>query len=100
MFFTSHAQVSSSRYVHLAPGRAHGTSATSTPCSAHRTRGAADCRNVRMVPVSTVRHRRTPTPRHSPGTADGTDHTDPTPRRRDTPTPPGPPRHRPDRPGP
>src|SRR5664279_6468676 len=45
MFFTSHAQVSSSRYVHLAPGRAHGTSATSTPCSAHRTRGAADCRN-------------------------------------------------------
>src|SRR5664280_3734062 len=56
MFFTSHAQVSSSRYVHFAPGRAHGTCATSTPCSGHRTRGAAACRNVRVVPVSTVRH--------------------------------------------
>src|SRR5664279_1107816 len=53
MFFTSHAQVSSSRYVHFAPGRAHGTCATSTPCSGHRTRGAAACRNVRVVPVST-----------------------------------------------
>src|SRR5664280_3285754 len=67
MFFTSHAQVSSSRYVHFAPGRAHGTCATSTPCSGHRTRGAAACRNVRVVPVSTVRHRLVPAPESYPG---------------------------------
>src|SRR5664279_729480 len=67
MFFTSHAQVSSSTYVHFAPGRAHGTCATSTPCSGHRTRGAAACRNVRVVPVSTVRHRLVPAPESYPG---------------------------------
>ena len=38
------AQVSSNSQVCLAPGRAHGTSATTTPCSEHSTRGAAACR--------------------------------------------------------
>src|SRR5664279_373550 len=67
MFLASHAQVSSNRYVHFAPGRAHGTCATSTPWSGHCTRGAADSRNVRVVPVSTVRHRLVPTPASYPG---------------------------------
>src|SRR5664280_414000 len=67
MFFASHAQVSSNRYVHFAPGRAHGTCATSTPWSGHCTRGAADSRKVRVVPVSTVRHRLVPTPASYPG---------------------------------
>src|SRR5664280_1024684 len=67
MFLASHAQVSSNRYVHFAPGRAHGTCATSTPCSGQRTRGAADSRKVRVVPVSTVRHRLVPTLASYPG---------------------------------
>src|SRR5664279_5508212 len=67
MFLASHAQVSSNRYVHFAPGRAHGTCATSTPCSGHCTRGAAASRKVRVVPVSTVRHRLVPTPGSYPG---------------------------------
>src|SRR5664279_1201233 len=67
MFFASHAQVSSNRYVHFAPGLAHGTCATSTPCSGQCTRGAADSTNVRVVPVSTVRHRLVPTPASYPG---------------------------------
>src|SRR5664280_1090359 len=67
MFLASHAQVSSNRYVHFAPGRAQGTCATSTPWSGHCTRGAADSRNVRVVPVSTVRHRLVPTPASYPG---------------------------------
>src|SRR5664279_725106 len=67
MFLASHAQVSSNRYVHFASGRAHGTCATSTPWSGHCTRGAADSRNVRVVPVSTVRHRLVPTPASYPG---------------------------------
>src|SRR5664279_1053747 len=67
MFLASHAQVSSNRYVHFAPGRAHGTCATSTPCSGHRTRGAAASKNVRVVPVSTVRHRLVPAPESYPG---------------------------------
>src|SRR5664280_2067726 len=67
MFLASHAQVTSKRYVHFAPGRAQGTCATSTPWSGHCTRGAADSRNVRVVPVSTVRHRLVPTPASYPG---------------------------------
>lgn len=40
----SHAQVSSNSQVCLAPGRAHGTCATTTPCSGQRTRGTGASR--------------------------------------------------------
>ena len=40
----SHAQVSSNARVTRASGRAHGTAATTTPCSAHSTRGASATR--------------------------------------------------------
>jgi hypothetical protein len=56
------AQVSSNNQVCLAPGRAHGTCATTTPSSGHSTRGAAACRYAFVVPTSRVRHRRIPSP--------------------------------------
>ena len=62
----SHAQVSSNSQVCLAPGRAHGTCATTTPCSSHATRGAGACRYAFVVPTSRVRHRRVPSPSRPP----------------------------------
>jgi DNA-binding SARP family transcriptional activator len=45
-----------------APGLAHGTAATTTPCSRQVTRGAAARRNTLVVPRSNARQRRTPPP--------------------------------------
>ena len=58
----SHAQVSSKLLVNRAPGLAHGTAATTTPCSRQDTRGAGACRNTLVVPRSSARQRRTPPP--------------------------------------
>jgi hypothetical protein len=55
---TSHAQVSSNAAVNRDPGRAQGTAATTTPCSAHTTRRVLACRNTWVVPRSSPRHRR------------------------------------------
>ena len=62
----SHAQVSSNAQVCLAPGRAHGTCATTTPSSGHSTRGTAACRYAFVVPTSRVRHRLIPSPSRPP----------------------------------
>ena len=62
MFFTSHAQVSSSRYMHFRARPRPRHIRDQHPCSGHRNRGAGACRNVRVVPVSTVRHRLVPAP--------------------------------------
>ncbi len=55
---TSHAAVSSNAVVNRAPGRAQGTAATTTPCSAHATREVVACKNTRVVPRSRLRQRR------------------------------------------
>lgn len=55
---TSHAVVSSNAVVNREPGRAHGTAATTTPCSGHDTRRVVACRNTCVVPRSRPRHRR------------------------------------------
>lgn len=58
----SHAVCSSKSRVNPDPWRAHGTAATTTPCSAQRTRGASASTNARIVPRSIARHRRRPEP--------------------------------------
>ena len=58
----SHAHVSSNAAVKRLAGRAHGTAATTTPCSRHDTRGASASKNTRVVPRSNARHRRRPPP--------------------------------------
>jgi hypothetical protein len=42
--------------------RAHGTAATTTPCSRHATRGASASNSARMLLRSRVRQRRRPGP--------------------------------------
>ena len=59
----SHATVWSKPRVCPAPCRAHGTAATTTPCTGQRTRGASASTNARTRPRSTARHRRRPSPR-------------------------------------
>ena len=56
------AAVSSNARVCPAPCRAHGTNATTTPCSAQRTRGASASITARTVPRSNDRQRRRPRP--------------------------------------
>jgi len=51
----SHETVSSNPFVNPEPCRAHGTAATTTPCSAHRTRGAAPTITAWTVPKSNAR---------------------------------------------
>ena len=58
----SQATVSSKARVCPAPWRAHGTCATTTPCSGQRTRGASASSNTRTVPTSRARQRRRPSP--------------------------------------
>ena len=60
MFFTSHAQVSSSRYVHFAPGRAHST------CLQERASGAGVHRAPPPGPGATVVPRARPPTRRTP----------------------------------
>src|SRR4029453_9282471 len=63
----SHAAVSSSVWVNPAPCRAHGTAATTTPCWEQATLGASASRNAWIVPRSSVRQRRRPSPWSYPG---------------------------------
>jgi len=58
----NHATVSSKARVCPAPCRAHGTDATTTPCTRQVTRGASASSTARIVPRSSVRHRRLPSP--------------------------------------
>ena len=58
----SQATWSSKNRVWAAPWRAHGTAATTTPCSGQATRGAAASSSARTVPRSSARHRRRPSP--------------------------------------
>ena len=59
---TGQATVWSKANVCPAPWRAHGTCATTTPCTPHDTRGASASTNTRTVPASSERHRRRPSP--------------------------------------
>ena len=53
--------------------RAHGTAHTTTPWRAQRTRGDSASTNANVVPRSSARHRRRPSPRSYPGTPTPTD---------------------------
>jgi len=55
---TSRAVVSSKAVVNRDPGRAQGTAATTTPCSAHDTQRVLAYRNTCVVPRSRTRQRR------------------------------------------
>jgi hypothetical protein len=57
------ATVASKSRVCPAPCRAHGTAATTTPCSGHATLGASASIITRTVPRSSARHQRRPSPR-------------------------------------
>jgi hypothetical protein len=59
---TSQPTVWSKANVCPAPWRAQGTCATTTPCSAQRTRGASASMNTFIVPASNARQRRRPWP--------------------------------------
>ena len=59
----SQATVSSNARVCPAPCRAHGTAATTTPCSGQRTRGASAFSIACTTLRSRARHRRRPSPR-------------------------------------
>jgi hypothetical protein len=63
----NHPTVSSNPFVWRAPWRAQGTAATVTPCLAHVTRGASASRNTWIVPRSSPRQRRRPSPRSNRG---------------------------------
>jgi len=54
---TSQAACSSNARVNRAPGRAHGVSATTTPCSGQRTRGAWAWKYTQTGPRSRPRQR-------------------------------------------
>jgi hypothetical protein len=56
------ATVSSNATVCPAPCRAHGTCATTTPCSGQDTRGASASITACTVPRSNARQRRLPSP--------------------------------------
>lgn len=56
----SQATVSSNAVMCPAPCRAHGTWATTTPCSGHDTRGASASSHTGSTPASACRHRRRP----------------------------------------
>lgn len=58
----SHAAWSSNPIVNRDPARAHGTPATTTPCSGQVTLGAPASRKQRITPRSGARHRRRPSP--------------------------------------
>ena len=62
VWVANHATVSSKPIVCPAPCRAHGTCATTTPCSGHDTRGASASSTARTVPRSSARQRRRPSP--------------------------------------
>ena len=55
---TNQAAVSSNAVVNRAPGLAHGTAATTTPCSGHATRRVVACKYTWVVPRSRPRQRR------------------------------------------
>jgi hypothetical protein len=59
----SHATCSSNWRVCPAPCRAHGTAATTTPCTGQLTRGASASSKTIVVPTSNDRHRRRPPPK-------------------------------------
>ncbi len=58
----SQATVSSKNRVCRAAWRAHGTAATTAPCSGQATRGASASSSAVTVPRSSARHRRRPSP--------------------------------------
>jgi len=60
---TSQAACSSKLRVNPAWWRAQGTAATTTPWTLHSTRGASASKKQNVVPRSSARHRRRPSPR-------------------------------------
>lgn len=58
----SQATCSSNQRVNRDLGRAHGTSATTTPCTGQSTRGVEPRKNTRITPMSSPRHTRSSLP--------------------------------------
>ena len=58
----NHAAIASKSWVWPTPCRAHGTATTVGPCRRHWTRGASASMKTFVVPASSARHRRRPSP--------------------------------------